>query len=47
MLKQIDWQMIAFIAGSLIQDFGPHIHFPKIYYWDARIRNVNNDDKVA
>jgi hypothetical protein len=44
MLKGIDWQMIAFIGGSLLQEFLRFTHLPRIYYF---VEDEEDDDRVA
>jgi hypothetical protein len=45
MFKIIDWQLVAFVAGSLLQEYTPHLHIPKIYYWDTRTKKTDEEDK--
>ncbi|WP_281418722.1 hypothetical protein [Desertibacillus haloalkaliphilus] len=33
MIKAIDWQMVAFVAGSLVREYVAFNPLPKIYYW--------------
>ncbi|MDT8862985.1 hypothetical protein N0O92_22720 [Alkalihalobacillus sp. MEB130] len=33
MLKVIDWQMIAFVGGSLLQEYLRFPHVPRMYYF--------------
>jgi hypothetical protein len=47
MIKSIDWQMVAFVSASLLQEYAPHFHIPKMYYWDIRKKRTADDDKVA
>lgn len=42
MMKGINWQMMAFVGVSLLQDYLAYLHLPKVYYWDQQ--NFNNDD---
>lgn len=39
MFKQIDWQMIAFVGLSLLNDYWTNYHLPRIYYWDVNDKN--------
>lgn len=38
-MKQLDWQMVAFVGLSLLQDFFPYHHIPKVYYWDTNLQH--------
>jgi hypothetical protein len=34
-LNKIDWSLVLFITGSIIQEFyNCHIRFPRIEYWE-------------
>lgn len=32
-MKQLDWPMIIFVGGYLIQDYWIYWGLPRIYYW--------------
>lgn len=34
-MKQLDWQMILFVGGYLIQDYWLYWGLPRIYYWSG------------
>lgn len=41
MWRQIDWQMVSFIAVSITQEQWFHSwHIPKIYYYDVKNNKV-------
>ncbi|WP_332698058.1 hypothetical protein [Halalkalibacter lacteus] len=44
MLKGVDWQMIAFVGGSLLQEYLRFTHLPRIYYFKEE---DDEDDRVA
>lgn len=46
-MKGIDWQMFAFVGGSLIQEYIIYIQLPKVYYWDQQFSNRQDDRKIA
>lgn len=33
-MKQLDWQMIVFVGGYLIQDCWLYLGLPRVYYWN-------------
>ncbi|WP_456279141.1 hypothetical protein [Bacillus sp. AK128] len=33
-MKQIDWQLVYFVGGSLLKDLWLYVGFPKVYYWE-------------
>ncbi|WP_269528347.1 hypothetical protein [Anoxybacteroides tepidamans] len=38
-MRQIDWQMMAFVGITLLQEYWCYFGLPRIYYWQA-----NEDD---
>ncbi|WP_332633850.1 hypothetical protein [Halalkalibacter flavus] len=47
MLKGVDWQMIAFVGGSLLQEYLRFSHLPRIYYFLEKKEDEEEDDRVA
>jgi hypothetical protein len=47
MLKGIDWHMVAFIGGSLLQDYLRFQHLPRIYYFTEKNRDEEEDDRAV
>ncbi|WP_202595378.1 hypothetical protein [Halalkalibacter okhensis] len=47
MLKGVDWQMIAFVGGSLLQDYFRFPYVPRIYYFLEKKEDDEEDDRVA
>jgi hypothetical protein len=47
MLKGIDLQMVAFVGGSLLQEYVRLIHIPKMYYWATESEEEDEDDRAA
>lgn len=46
-LRHLDWQMIMFVAGPLIQDYLFIKHLPKIYYLDIAADDNSDRPKAA
>lgn len=49
-MKHLDWQLIMFVGGTLIQEYWIHWGLPKVYYWEVRKKELTNEDddkKVA
>jgi hypothetical protein len=49
-----DWQMISFVAMTLVNEYIVNVHFPKAYYWNGRReyeakanrkKTIKDDDK--
>ncbi|HET7579889.1 MAG TPA: hypothetical protein VFK33_11470 [Bacillales bacterium] len=34
MWKQMDWQMVAFVAVTLFNEYWVNVRIPQIYYYD-------------
>ncbi|ARK31811.1 hypothetical protein [Halalkalibacter krulwichiae] len=47
MIKGIDWQMVAFIGGSLLQEYLRFQHLPRIHYFDEDTKAEDDDDRAA
>lgn len=47
MLKGIDWQMIAFVGGSLLQEYIRFQNLPRIYYFEEKPLDEEDDDRAA
>lgn len=42
-MRMIDWQMLLFVGGSMIQEIWIYYRLPRVYYMSA---NDNVDDKM-
>ncbi|WP_162831753.1 hypothetical protein [Halalkalibacter akibai] len=47
MLKGIDWQMVAFIGGSLLQEYLRFQQLPRVYYFVEEKTEDDDDDRAA
>ncbi|WP_227936509.1 hypothetical protein [Alkalihalobacillus deserti] len=47
MLKAIDWQMVAFVGGSLLQEYLRFQHLPRIHYFEEKQVDEDDDDRAA
>ncbi|MFC0562072.1 hypothetical protein [Halalkalibacter alkalisediminis] len=48
MLKAIDWQMVAFVGGSLLQEYLRFQHLPRVYYFvEKNQKDEDDDDRAA
>ncbi|WP_198507853.1 hypothetical protein [Bacillus sp. FJAT-45037] len=45
MLKGIDLQMVAFVGVSFLQDYVRLIDIPRMYYWDLKKTNKQEEDE--
>lgn len=43
-MKTIDWQMVAFVGMTLLQDYWCYFRLPRVYYWHV---TENNRNKAA
>jgi hypothetical protein len=49
-VKDIDWQMVTFVATTLFNEYLINIRFPRIYYWDVDLekdKKANNNNNRA
>ncbi|MEC2071850.1 MULTISPECIES: hypothetical protein [Alkalihalophilus] len=46
MLKGIDLQMVAFVGASLLLEYVPFFHIPKLYYFTPKT-DKEDDDRAA
>jgi hypothetical protein len=42
MIKGIDWNMVAFVGVSLLQEYLIYIQIPKVYYWNVQFSEHDN-----
>ncbi|KJE28473.1 hypothetical protein LG52_1034 [Geobacillus kaustophilus] len=42
-MNSIDWQLVSFVAVSLLQDYWCYVRLPCVYYWRA----ADDDQKAA
>ncbi|WP_166485472.1 hypothetical protein [Halalkalibacter wakoensis] len=47
MFKSVDWQMVAFVGGSLLIEFLRYSHVPRIYYFQQTTDDDEEDDRAA
>jgi hypothetical protein len=48
-MKQIDWQFVCFVGGSILQDLWLYVGLPRIYYWELSQESppLDDDDKKS
>ncbi|GAB3795925.1 hypothetical protein [Virgibacillus kimchii] len=46
-MKHIDWQMLFFVGGPLIQEFWIYYGLPRVYYFSAPQDKIHEKNKDA
>ncbi|MGP4072721.1 hypothetical protein ACTWQB_09225 [Piscibacillus sp. B03] len=37
MLRNIDWQMVTFVGGTVLKEYWIYYRLPQIYYWETHL----------